>query len=91
MSIFRFIGETHFSGSHKIYGIELDASSPNGSNGTINNTKYFQCQPGHGYFLDFEELYREDEKVQEVIQSIDEKPNVDDLVQTFDGKQGTVR
>ena len=91
ISLFRYIGKTHFSEGYKVYGIELDKESGNGSNGTINDKQYFQCKAGHGYFVKLDELFVEDEEIQDVIKSVQKRPKVGDVIKTFDGKQGTVR
>ena len=33
-------------------GIELKNWSPNGNDGSVNGQIYFQCAPGHGYFVE---------------------------------------
>ena len=40
-----------------MYGIELEKLCGNGSNGTINDKHYFECKPGHGYFVKLDELF----------------------------------
>ncbi|ETO30234.1 hypothetical protein RFI_06885 [Reticulomyxa filosa] len=44
-----FIGEVGFS-EGEVVGLDMKHWGPNGSDGSINNREYFQCQPGHGYF-----------------------------------------
>lgn len=45
-----FIGETCFSRGKMWFGVALDG--PNGkNNGTVNGTRYFQCDSSHGIFV----------------------------------------
>ena len=74
-----------------MYGIELDKESGNGSDGSINDKQYFKCKPGYAYFVKLDELFREDEEIKDVFESITEIPKVGDIIKIFDGKQGTVR
>jgi len=50
----------------KLIGLELDAWSEKGNDGTLKGTKYFSCQPGRGYFADYS-------KVSEVLQRAPKK------------------
>ena len=70
----------------------MDEWSPNASDGNPDgHLAYFKCKANHAYFAKFDELFLDDEEIQDIIQSVTENPNVGDTVILFDGKQGTVR
>lgn len=47
--IVRFLGEV--DGNDNVAGIELDRFHLNGCDGTHKGVRYFECQPGRGYFV----------------------------------------
>eukprot|EP00483_Globobulimina_turgida_P003219 UN03224 len=50
----RFKGNVSFKRFKcKMIGIELDEWIPNGNHGIINGHKYFECEPGFGYFVKY--------------------------------------
>ena len=69
----------------------MDEWSPNGSDGNLAGRQYFQCKANHAYFAKLNEIFHEDEEIQDIIQSVTENPSIGDTVILFDGKQGTVR
>lgn len=52
VGVVKWIGQ--MPGSNKqIIGMELDAWSERGNDGTFKGQKYFSCKPGRGYFTDY--------------------------------------
>lgn len=45
--VVKFIGKV---GDKKLCGLELDAWSEKGNDGTVKGVRYFNCKPGRGYF-----------------------------------------
>ncbi|ETO09191.1 hypothetical protein RFI_28196, partial [Reticulomyxa filosa] len=48
--VVRFVGLVAFDKKEEMVGIELDQWSPNGNNGSVNGTKYFDCPSMRGFF-----------------------------------------
>jgi len=48
--VVKFIGKV---GEKKLCGLELDAWSEKGNDGSLKGVRYFTCQPGRGYFTPY--------------------------------------
>ena len=71
--------------------MQLDAASPNASNGTINNIEYFQSPNNKAYFVQSNDLFDQDGKIEEKTQPLTEYPKIGDKIETIEGHIGTVR
>jgi len=80
--VVKFIGTV---GDKRLCGLELDAWSEKGNNGSIKDVQYFTCKPGRGYFTACE-------NVAEVLVSakIQEKPKFENMSSTFEEKDDNV-
>ena len=70
--IVKFIGKTDFS-REAVIGLDLDLWISSGHDGTVRGYRYFNCQPGHGYFTKLHRLVANDGRVDRN----DDKNNID--------------
>ena len=51
-----FVGMLESSSERSSIGVKLDQWSANGNDGSAAGKKYFKCEPGHGYFVELEDI-----------------------------------
>ena len=55
VGVVKFVGQLD-SNADTVIGVNLDHWSPNGNDGDVAGKTYFQCEPGHGYFVGMEHI-----------------------------------